>query len=209
MTMPSPDEPPQEGSSFSSANSRVRLVRREALYTRSKLAYQFVFWFIWGIVKYLPTPIGDVLRYLVLKPFSSGLRSLRIKEGVFIVYPESLTIGRSTGINEYCHIDAYGGVTIGDNVMVGHHTTIQTTDHQIDDLTKPMRDAGMLVGEIVIEDDVYIGAKVFIAKGVRVGQGAVLGAGAIVTRDVPPYAVVAGNPARIVRDRRTKTEPRA
>ena len=88
--------------------------------------------------------------------------------------------------------------------MIGHHTTLLTRDHQIDEISGPMRYGGMKVGNIVIENDVYIGAKVFIGKGVRIGQGAVVGAGSVVTHDVKPFSVVFGNPARFVRYRRKK-----
>lgn len=113
-------------------------------------------------------------------------------------------IGRECGINEYCHLDGYGGIKIGNFVMIGHHVTLQTTDHQIDNITDPMRYCGMLVGSIDIEDDVYIGAKAFIGAGIRVGKGAVVGAGSVVTKDIPSYAVAAGNPAKVIRYRKLK-----
>ena len=83
------------------------------------------------------------------------INSWRIKEGVYIIFPEKITIGHESGINEYCHLDGYGGITIGDYVMIGHHTTIQTTDHQIDYTSKEMRYCGMNVGRVKIENDVF------------------------------------------------------
>jgi acetyltransferase-like isoleucine patch superfamily enzyme len=60
-------------------------------------------------------------------------------------------------------------------------------------------DSKIVCKPIVIEDDVFIGARVIVTKGVLIGRGAVVGAGAVVTKDVPPFSVVAGNPAKVIR----------
>lgn len=91
-------------------------------------------------------------------------------------------------------------IIIGDRVLIGANATIVDTDfHPLDPAA---RRHDMLAGEraaVVIEDDVFIGMRSLILKGVRVGAGSVVGAGSIVTRDVPAGAIVAGNPARVVR----------
>jgi maltose O-acetyltransferase len=106
-----------------------------------------------------------------------------------------LSIGTSTFINYGVSISAHDGVTIGDNCQVGNYTLIMDNDyHDAVDRTR--------IGEsrpIVIEDDVWIGARVTILKGVRIGAGSMIGAGAVVTRDVPPRSFAAGVPARVVR----------
>ena len=179
------------------------LVPRDELYTVKTYLKTAFFWLIWGIVKYIPSPIGDFTRYGVLKLFTQQIHSWRIKEGIWVIHPEKISIGRESGISEYCHLDGYGGITIGNFVMIGHHTTLQTTDHQIDGTSgKAIRYCGMNVGPIIIEDNVYIGAKVYICKGVKIGEGAVIGAGSIVTKDVQPNTVVVGNPAHFLRMRK-------
>uniref|UniRef100_UPI00313FFBA6 DapH/DapD/GlmU-related protein n=1 Tax=uncultured Nitrospira sp. TaxID=157176 RepID=UPI00313FFBA6 len=92
---------------------------------------------------------------------------------------------------------------IGDDVMMGPRVTIYGRDHCFDSIDVSMMDQGMGKYErIVIEDDVWIGANAIILKGVRIGKGTIVGAGAVVTKEVPPYSVVVGNPARVVRTRR-------
>jgi acetyltransferase-like isoleucine patch superfamily enzyme len=91
-------------------------------------------------------------------------------------------------------------IEIGDRVMIGSNATIVDTDfHPLDPETR-RRD--VLAGEhrpVILEDDVFVGMNSLILKGVRIGRGAVVGAGSVVVKDVPPGAVVAGNPARMVR----------
>jgi chloramphenicol O-acetyltransferase type B len=102
-------------------------------------------------------------------------------------------------------IAARSRVRIGSNVMFGPEVTIRGGNHRTDVVGTPMIAVGKRNGDerfdrgVVIEDDVWIGTRAVILHGVTVGRGAVVGAGAVVTRSVPPYAIVAGNPARVVR----------
>ncbi len=92
-------------------------------------------------------------------------------------------------------------IQIGNRVLVGANSTIVDTDFH--PLTPQGRAKDILAGEqapVVIEDDVFIGMHSLILKGVTIGRGSIIGAGSVVTRDVPPGVIVAGNPARIVRD---------
>jgi len=92
--------------------------------------------------------------------------------------------------------------TIGKDVRMGPDVILQSGDHVFSERDKPIRLQGYTEPRpIVIEDDVYIGARVIILPGRKIGRGAVIGSGAVVTKDVPEYAVVAGNPARIVKYR--------
>lgn len=111
-----------------------------------------------------------------------------------------IDIGHRSGLGINCHI--YGPVAIGDHVMMGPEVTILTSNHRYDRLDIPMMDQGGTEHlPVTIEDDVWIGTKVIILPGVRIGKGAIVGAGSVVTRPVPPYAIVAGNPARLIRFR--------
>lgn len=96
-----------------------------------------------------------------------------------------------------------GPVSIGDNVMMGPECMIFSANHRYDRLDIPMCCQGN--GEtkpVVIEDDVWIGARVIILPGVRIGTGSVIGAGSVVTHDVEPYSIVGGNPAKLIRYRK-------
>jgi len=92
-------------------------------------------------------------------------------------------------------------IRIGDHVAVGANTIIIDTDfHPLDPMHRRLRPSDAKTARIVIEDNVFIGMNCMVLKGVTIGQGSVIGAGSVVTKDVPPRAVVAGNPARIVRE---------
>lgn len=110
-----------------------------------------------------------------------------------------ISIGRNSLISEYTVIRGQGGVTIGDRVYTSPMTQIVAVNHIFDDATRPFVEQGITAEGIVIEDDVRLGAGAVVTDGVRIGRGAVVAAGAVVTTDVPPAAVVAGVPARIVR----------
>jgi acetyltransferase-like isoleucine patch superfamily enzyme len=90
-------------------------------------------------------------------------------------------------------------ISIGDNVVVGANTTITDTDfHPLDPEQRRLRPNEGTGAPILIEDEVFIGMHCLILKGVTVGRGSVVGAGSVVTRDVPPGSIVAGNPARVI-----------
>ena len=88
-------------------------------------------------------------------------------------------------------------------MRIGGQTSLLGFDHGMADLTEPIFRQPMSSLGITVGDDVWIGSHVVVLDGVRIGSHAVVGAGSVVTRDVPEWAVVVGNPARVVRDRRT------
>ena len=107
----------------------------------------------------------------------------------------TLDIGSRTFINGGVSICAQESVKIGKNCAIGNYTLIMDTDfHDIRDHTQPPKSE-----PIVIEDDVWLAAQVTVLKGVRIGRGAVVAAGAVVTKDVPPFTLVGGVPAKIIR----------
>lgn len=116
-----------------------------------------------------------------------------------------VAIGADCSVNVSAAIR--GAVTVGDAVRIGSHTSILGFDHAFDRVDVPVFRQGLTSRGVTIGDDVWIGAHVVILDGVVVGDHAVIGAGAVVTRDVPADAVAVGNPARVVRDRRTGERP--
>lgn len=137
---------------------------------------------------------------------SIGERTLVMHGAVLHVYnfralPHAgIRIGRDALISEYTVIRGQGGVSIGDRVYTSPMTQIVAVNHEFDDPDRPFIEQGITAEGIVIEDDVWIGASAVITDGVRIGRGAVVAAGAVVTSDVPPHTVVAGVPARVVRE---------
>lgn len=106
-----------------------------------------------------------------------------------------ISIGDDVGLSG-CVISAMRSVSIGDRVLIGSGALV--TDSDAHPISAEMRRRGEegKIAPVVIEDDVFIGARAMILKGVRLGRGCVIGAGAVVTRDVPPGKIYAGNPAR-------------
>ena len=106
-----------------------------------------------------------------------------------------LTIGAHTFVNSGVSICAQEAVTIGKNCAIGNYTLIMDSDfHNVEDHTQLSQ-----AQPIVIEDDVWLAARVTVLKGVRIGRGAVVAAGAVVTKDVPPFTLVGGVPAKIIK----------
>lgn len=110
-----------------------------------------------------------------------------------------IRIGRDSLIGEYTVIRGQGGVTIGDRVYTSPMTQLIAVNHVFNDPDQPFIHQGITAQGIVIEDDVWLGANAVVTDGVRVGKGAVVAASAVVTQDVPPHTVVAGVPARVIR----------
>ncbi|GAB4579936.1 MAG: DapH/DapD/GlmU-related protein [Anaerolineales bacterium] len=115
--------------------------------------------------------------------------------------PQSgIKIGQESLVGEYTVIRGQGGVTIGNRVYTSPFSQIIAVNHIFDDPNRPFVEQGITAQGIVIEDDVWIGASAIITDGVRIGKGAVIAAGAVVTSDVAPHTVVAGVPARVIRN---------
>lgn len=112
-------------------------------------------------------------------------------------------IGDDTHIQAGCNLKGFGGsLRIGANVQVAPGCTFSPYEHCFDDPDRPIREQGIRhEGDIVVEDDVWLGAGVRVLDGVRIGRGAIIGAGAVVTRSIPPNAIAAGVPARVLRYR--------
>ena len=92
-----------------------------------------------------------------------------------------------------------GPVTIGNNVLFAQHVAVSGLNHNYQDVATPPVDQGITTKEIIIEDNVWIGANAVITAGVTIGRHSVIGAGSVVTKNVPSYCVVVGNPGRIVK----------
>jgi acetyltransferase-like isoleucine patch superfamily enzyme len=115
----------------------------------------------------------------------------------------SLTIGDRTHVDQFCVLYGQGGLRIGRGCAIAAGVVIYSQSNQIgDDPEAPIVDQPVLYAPVGVGDDVWIGARAVILPGVTVGDHAVIGAGAVVRKDVPAWAVVAGVPARVIRDRR-------
>ena len=172
---------------------------------------------LWG---WVPTKVGLALRLAAWKGlfaacgnvrFATGLTlqgcaNMRLADGVRLgkgcqLYATggTLVMGDDSALSPGVTLDASGGlIRLGAKVAVGPGTVIRAANHRFDRRDVPIMHQGHEYGEVVIDDDVWIAANCTLTPGVRVGQGAVVGAGAVVTRDVEPYTIVAGVPAKII-----------
>ena len=116
----------------------------------------------------------------------------------------NMVIGNFVQINWGCYISGEGGLVIGDRVLIGPNVCILSAGHGYIDKTKLIQEQGLTYARIVIEDDVWIGGGSVVLQGTKLGKGCVVGGGSTIVNDVPPYAVVAGNPAKIIKWRKDK-----
>jgi acetyltransferase-like isoleucine patch superfamily enzyme len=111
-----------------------------------------------------------------------------------------IRIGDGSIIAPYVHIGAVESVTIGRNCGIAPFTWITDHDHDTSDPMQPVvTQRRVIAAPTVIEDGVYIGERVAILRGVRIGTGSIIGTNSVVTKDVPPFAVVVGIPARVIK----------
>ena len=114
---------------------------------------------------------------------------------------KQITIGDNSRLGENCKL--VGKVTIGKNVIMGPNCILWTRNHAFDRMDIPMLEQGFYDEQpIVIGDDVWIGGMITILPGFTIGEGSIVGACAVVTKDVPEYAIVVGNPARLIKSRK-------
>lgn len=125
-------------------------------------------------------------------------QNINIQKGASFAIDTKL--GNNSGLGENCLISK--GVKIGDNVMMGPDVKIYTVNHNFKDINTPMNTQGFQnIRNVIINDDVWIGANVIILPGVTIGKGSVLGAGCVVAKDVESYSIMVGNPAKKVKSR--------
>lgn len=124
---------------------------------------------------------------------------------ILATYGGSIEIQPNAYVGPYCVLYGHGGLVIGRNCMIGAHTVIVPANHGFSRTDLPMNAQPLTREGITIGDDVWIGAGCQVLDGVRIGNGAVIGAGSVVTRDLEPFSVAVGVPARIVRSRAVAT----
>ncbi len=121
--------------------------------------------------------------------------------GIWVFTGRRLVLGDDVDLATGVLVTTDGGVTIGDRTLVGYGTQILSRNHRIPPLPQPIFASGHEAGPVRIGTDVWIGAGCIVLPGVRIGDHAVVAAGSVVTKEVPPGAIVGGVPARIIRMR--------
>lgn len=144
-------------------------------------------------VKHIPSQFIRMCFYKILG-LQVGKKSTI--HGSYLVSPWNIKIGNRTIIGIGSILDGRGNLIIGDNVNLSREVCIYTASHDVNS-----KDFSSFTNPVVIEDYVWICTRAIILPNVKIGKGAVIGAGAVVTKDVPPYAIVGGVPAKIIGER--------
>lgn len=162
---------------------------------------------LWGITwtlcaSWLPRSIGKGWKNFLLRLFGAKIaRTAHVYSSAKVYYPPYLTMGENTCLAS--DVDCYNvaPVIIKDNVTVSQGAYLCTASH---DVTNPLNP--LITAPIIINDQAWIGARAFIGMGVTIGQGAVVGATASVYKDVEPWIIVGGNPAKFIKKREVGNE---
>jgi maltose O-acetyltransferase len=132
--------------------------------------------------------------------FCSIGKGINVEQGANFYTGWEIEIGDNSSLGINCIVPF--DLKVGKDVMMGPDVIIIGENHQFSSRDIPMRLQGYQhYSPVRIEDDVWIGARVIILPGITIGTGSIIGAGSVVTKDIPPYAICAGNPARVIRMR--------
>jgi len=151
------------------------------------------------ILLVIPLRFGTWMRARLLPCFLQHLgANTTLQAGLRITNPERISIGSNCNFGQGVFLTGAGGIRVGDWVAIGPDTKIWSVNHRFEDPDTPVLQQGWEAKEVVVEDDVWLGANVFVMPGTIIGKGAIVSAGSIVTKSIPSHAVVAGNPARVI-----------
>lgn len=174
----------------------------------------------------LPGKSGSAIRYLWAKMFLKNCPSgVRFGRNIEIRSPKNITLNRKVKFDDYCFLDATkssiiiyanssfnrniqinaslgGKITIGENCIIGPGVIFRSSNHNFYNPDVPIKNQGHNSSDIIIEDDVWIGASAIILPGVTIGKGCIVAAGSVVTKSFRAFQVIGGVPASIIKKRR-------
>lgn len=180
------------------SNNQVDLSRYQNHLGRKHQVIRLVWGVTWtACARWLPRSVGSGWKRFLLRMFGAKIHPTAVVySSAKIYYPANLEMAEYSCLAS--DVDCYNvaPIKIGANTTVSQGSYLCTASHDITDATNPL-----ITYPIVIEDQVWVAARAIIGMGVHVGQGAVIGAGACVFKDVEPWTVVGGNPARLIKER--------
>ena len=178
-------------------------------------------------IRNIPGQLGYFIRsFYFNKRLSKKFLNTRFETGLRIEYPKNLEIGSNSYFGFECKIYASefskvkigsncsfnsnvmvnargkGSIIIGDNVLIGPNVVLRSSDNAFNSVREIIKNQGMEDGCIVIKNDVWIGSNCVVLKNITIGKGSIVAAGAVVTKDVEPYSIVGGVPAKIIKRRK-------
>lgn len=139
-----------------------------------------------------PEELREIMERLIGKQVDD---TFRLFPPFYTDFGKNIKIGKNVFINSGCHFQDQGGITIGNDVLIGHNVVLATINHDL----APSQNRKNHYAPITISNNVWIGSNATILPGVRIGEWAVVAAGAVVTKNVEPYTVVGGNPAKLIK----------
>lgn len=187
-----------------------------------KLLFQIYIAFLSSI----PTAIGVKLRQIAYKPlFKQCGKNLRIDSGVTILGFENIILGDNVAFMKNSYVYAHDGgelkiennftmntnsqlgasfgkIIIGNDCAIAPNCVLRAANHTFDDPNIPFRKQGHTYGKIIIEDDVWIASNCVITANTKIGKSSIVGAGSVVTKDIEPYSIAGGVPAKLIKKRK-------
>ena len=178
--------------------TKVDLSKYENLLGRKHQVIRLVWGMVWGMgTWFLPRSIGMSWKRMLLRLFGAKIHpTANIYSSVKVYYPANLTMEENSCLADNVNCYNVAPIRIGTNSTVSQEVYLCTASH---DITHPLHP--LIMAPIVIENQAWIGAKAFVGMGVTIGEGAVIGATASVYKDVEPWTVVGGNPAKFIKQR--------
>jgi acetyltransferase-like isoleucine patch superfamily enzyme len=157
---------------------------------------------MWG-TRALPNFLWPLKWFILKKSLKACGKNFRFSPNSIFSDHRLIEIGDNVFFGERTIINTEVPVKIGNHVMFGPDVMIMGGDHNISEAGIQMRyvKTGGKNIPVVLEDDVWIGARVLILKGVKIGEGSIVGAGSLVTKEMPPYTICLGNPCKPVKQR--------
>lgn len=139
-----------------------------------------------------PEELREIMSRLIGKEVDE---SFRVFPPFYTDFGKNITLGKNVFINSGTHFQVQGGIIIGDDAFIGHNVVLATINHGL----YPKNNRKNHYAPIALKNNVWIGSNATITSGVTIGEWSVVAAGAVVTTDVPPYSVVGGVPARVIK----------
>jgi len=161
------------------------------------MKYELQLW-VYAFLKAIPGKIGCFIRNLLL-PYKNG-KNVTIWDHTHIDSHSKLTVGNNVSINRYGILNAGGGISIGNDVLIGPRVTIYSQNHNFEDTTELIRRQGYTKAQVKIGNNVWIAANVTILPGVTIEENSVIAANSVVNKDVAKNTLVAGVPARVIKE---------
>ena len=177
-------------------------------------------------ISHIPGRTGYFFRsFYYKKILSKSFKNNRFETGLRIEYPKNIELGSDSYFGLNCKLYASefssvkiglnasfnanvminargkGKITIGNNVLIGPNVVLRSNNHSFKTTKKSIMEQGMTEGEIIINDDVWIGSNAVILPNCEVGNGVIIAAGAVVTSNIDPYSIVGGVPAKLIKKR--------